>query len=156
MNDLFEIAIKMEKNGHAVYYNSSIGKLKNRKLKSLLQWMADEETVHGKWFLEQKNNLSLEAAEARLTEMVPEVLQNMMGEKTLLLDEIDFAQFTKISQLLETFIGFEEDTIQFYELLEIFIEDERVLTGLKAIIQEEKKHVEQLRAMVADLSEEDI
>jgi hypothetical protein len=118
--------------------------------------MANEETIHGKWFIDQKNKLGLGATEARLKEMVPEVLQNMMGEKTLMLDEIDFSRFTKISQLLETFIGFEEDTIRFYELLELFIEEERVLKGLKTIIQEEKKHIEKLRAMTADLSEEDI
>lgn len=152
MNDLFEIAIKMEKNGQAVY-NSAIEKIKNKELKSLLEWMANEEASHGRWFLDKKNNLSLEMEEARLKEMVPKVLQDMMGEKTLSLNDVDFDKIETTSELLETFVGFENDTILFYELLEMFIEDESVLSGLKQIILEEKNHVEKLRSMMNSCTE---
>lgn len=155
MDDLYEIAIKMEENGEAVY-NSAIEKTKNKDLKNLLKWMADEEASHGRWFADQKNKLCLEMDEARLKKMVPQVLQNMMGEKSLSLDTINFSKFTKVSQLLETFVGFENETILFYELLEIFIEEEKVLNGLRNIILEEKKHVEKLRSKMASLPEESI
>lgn len=150
MNDLLEIAIKLEKNGETLY-RDSVEKIEKEELKSMLAWMADEEAVHGKWFAEQKDKLSLEIAEARLKKMVPQALQEMMGDKTLSLDDIDFSRFTRLSQLLETFIGFEEDTIQFYELFELFIEDDTVLTGLRTILLEEKNHVETLSNMMAAL-----
>ena len=146
MNDLFEIAIKMEKNGEAVYSNAA-EKIKNSELKSLLEWMADEEASHARWFLNKKNTLSMGKEEARLKEMVPQGLQDMMGEKTLSLNEVDFNKIKTVSGLMETFTGFENDTILFYELLEMFIEDKTVLNGLKQIILEEKKHVEKLRSM---------
>ncbi|MCK5696382.1 MAG: ferritin family protein [Desulfobacula sp.] len=138
MDDLLEIAIKMEENGEAVY-NNAIKKVKNKDLKSMLDWMAKEEASHAKWFADQKNSLSLQIDEARLKEMVPQALQDMMGDKTLSLNEVNFSTIQNISQLLETFIGFENDTILFYELLEMFIEDGKVLNGLKKIILEEKK-----------------
>lgn len=147
MDDLLEIAVKMEENGEAVYKNA-IKKIKEKELKNLLKWMADEESSHGKWFAGQKNSLFLDVKEANLKEMVPQALQDMMGEKTLSLGEVDFSKITNISQLLEIFIGFEKDTIQFYELLEIFIEEEKVLDGLQKIILEEKKHIETLRSMI--------
>ena len=153
MNDLLEIAIKLEKNGETLY-RDSVEKIETEDLKSMLAWMADEEAVHGKWFTELKETLSLETAEARLKKMVPQALQEMMGDKTLSLDDIDFSRFTRLSQLLETFIGFEEDTIQFYELFELFIEDDAVLTGLRTIILEEKNHVETLNDMMAALPED--
>ena len=155
VNDLFEIAIKMEENGEAVYKNS-IKKMKNEELKSMLKWMANEEASHGKWFAEQKNDLSLEIDEANLKEMVPQALQDMMGDKTLSLDEINFSKITNVSQLLEIFIGFENDTIMFYELLEMLIQEEKVLNGLKKIVLEENKHVETLRSMITSLPEESI
>jgi rubrerythrin len=155
IDDLLEVAIKMEKNGAAVY-TGSIQKIQNKQLKSMLKWMADEETTHGKWFAEQKNSLSLKKEEANLKEMVPQVLQDMMGEKTISLDEVDFNTIATASELLATFISFEKDTILFYEMLEIFVEDETVLTGLKKIIREEKTHVEQLTDMMASLSEESV
>jgi len=155
MNDLFEIAIQMEKNGESIY-TRSIKKVKSNALKSMLEWMASEEAAHGRWFLEQKSKASLETDEANLKQMVPQALQDMMGEKTLSLDDIDFDKFTTVSQLLKTFVGFEEDTILFYELLDMFIEKEIVRGGLKKIILEEKSHVEKLNTMIAALPEESI
>lgn len=148
MDDLFDIAIKMEKNGEAVYVDS-VSKITQEELKSLLQWMADEESRHRKWFKEQKNRFSIEVAEANLKEMVPGVLQQMMGDKTLSLDYTDFSQLENITDLLNTFIDFEEDTIMFYEMLETFIEDPTVVKGLDLIVNEEKKHVEKLREMIS-------
>ncbi len=155
MNDLFQIAIKMENNGETIY-SDSVKKTTHPELKSMLEWMASEEAIHGKWFSERKNNLSLGKDEASLNEMVPKVLQNMMGEKTLGLDEINFKELTTVSKLLETFIGFEKETIMFYELLEMFVESESVRTGLHNIIQEEKNHVEKLEIMIASLCEESL
>ena len=153
LDDLLEVAMKMEKNGAAIY-TGSIEKIKHKELKSMLKWMADEENTHEKWFAAQKNSLSLEKEEADLKKMVPQVLQDMIGEKTLSLDDVDFTTITTASELLKTFIRFEKDTILFYEMLELFIEDETVSTGLKKIILEEKNHVEQLTDMMASLPEE--
>lgn len=153
MNDLFEIAIKMEENGENTYLKS-IDKTQNRELKSLLQWMADEEAEHARWFEKRKAGLILGSQEASLKEMVPRALQEMMGEKTLNLDEIDFSSFSTVSELIKTFVSFEEETILFYELLEMFVEDEQVREGLHSIIQEEKKHAEKLNSMIESVSEE--
>lgn len=155
MHDLLDIAVKMEKNGEAVY-RDAIEKIKNHDLKSLLEWMAKEEASHKKWFADKKDNLSLQTEESNLKEMVPDVLQEMMGNKTLGLDDINFKTIKTIQQLLETFVGFETDTIQFYEMLELFIEDENVSRGLNRIIHEEKNHVRKIREMMVRIPEESI
>lgn len=150
MDDLLEVAVKMEKNGEAVYRNA-LKKIRQKALTDLLSWMAAEEAAHGRWFLEQKKRLALQPEEKALKEMIPQVLQDMMGEKTLSLDEVEFDKISTPLELLNTFIEFEKDTIKFYELLEMFIESEEVLKGLKTIIQEEKTHVEKLTAMAGSL-----
>ena len=106
-----------------------------------------EEARHQKWFLDQKNSLSLEIDEQNLKNMVPGVLEQMMGENTLSLDEIDFTKMENVADLLQTFIGFEQETIMFYEMLEMFIEEPSVLTGLESIVAEEKRHAEKLDEM---------
>jgi rubrerythrin len=85
--------------------------------------------------------------------MAPQALQNMMGEKTLNLEDINFNKITKTSTLLETFIDFENETILFYEMLEMFIQEKSVLKGLKQIILEEKTHIETLNSMMESLPE---
>lgn len=155
MDDLFEIAIKMEHNGETIYYDSA-DKLSNPALREVLEWMASEEASHAQWFSFQKNKLNIEIDEARLKEMVPDALKEMMGQKTLTLEEIDFAAMETVDDLFNTFIGFEEDTIVFYELLEMFIDDPTVVKGLDAIIEEEKKHIQTLKEKMAFFSGETI
>ncbi len=147
LDDLLEIAIKMEENGEAVYLNS-IKKISNKDIRSMLEWMANEEACHARWFADQKDKLSLEVDEKDLKEMVPDVLKDMIGEKTLSLNEVDFSEIKSLPELLSTFIGFEKETIMFYEVLEMFIDDTTVLDGLKAIIKEEKHHIEKLTVMM--------
>jgi len=155
MDDLLEIAIKMEENAEQIY-NKASKNIKNKELKSMLKWMARQENSHVLWFANLKNKFVLEIDEADLKEMAPKVLQDMMGEKTLSLEEVDFGKIKTVSKLLETFIYFENDTIMFYELLKMFIKDEVVLNGLKQIILEEKKHAKELKEMMSSLPDENI
>jgi rubrerythrin len=61
---------------------------------------------------------------------------------------VDFSQIQSTASLLETFVTFEQDTILFYEFLQAFIQDAAALEGLKKIIDEEKKHVAELKEMI--------
>jgi rubrerythrin len=144
-NDLLDIAAKMEKNGETIY-NRAQTQIKNKELKALLQWMAREESSHQRWFIGQKETRDPTAKD--FAEMLPDVLQEMMGEKSLSLDEVDFSKINHTSQMLETFIEFEADTILFYEFLETFIQDDETLGGLKKIIREETAHVNKLTEML--------
>lgn len=151
-NDLIDIAVKMEKNGEAVYLDAA-KKVKNPRLKSLLRWMADEEAAHQAWFLAQKKEGS---GETDLTGMLPGILKEMMGDKTLSLDEVDFTSITTATRMLETFAGFETDTILFYEVLEAFIEDPGAKSQLNAIVREEKGHSNRLKEMIQSISDNEI
>lgn len=154
-NDLLDIAVKMEINGETVYERAQ-DKIQNKELKTLLQWMAREEACHQKWFSEQKVTKTQGPAASDFAEMLPDVLQEMMGEKSLSLDEVDFSKITQTSQMLETFIEFENDTILFYEFLETFIQDKKILAGLEKIIREETAHVHKLTEMLQAVEEQSI
>lgn len=146
-NDLLDIAAKMEKNGETVYSKAQT-QIKNKELKALLQWMAREEASHQRWFLGQKEDGDQDSTAKDFAQMLPDVLQEMMGEKSLSLDEVDFSKITHTSQMLEIFIEFEADTILFYEFLETFIQDDKTLGGLDKILQEETAHVNRLTEML--------
>ncbi len=147
LNDLFDIAVKMEENGKNVYSNA-LKHTGNRDLKSLLQWMIDEEDRHSKWFANQQAFLPKGSDDLQV--MLPDVLKEMMGENSLSLDEVDFSTITTPEQMIKTFIMFENDTILFYEFLENFIESSEVKQGLQNIINEESAHVKKLNAMLPD------
>ncbi len=142
-NDLFDIAVKMEENGKAVYCRA-MEKTKDKQLLDLLQWMADEEECHGNWFSSQKKELPADDLEI----MLPDVLKDMMGKNSLSLDEVDFGMINTPEQMLKTFIMFENDTVLFYEFLDTFIESDATREGMEKIIKEEIAHVEKLTLMI--------
>jgi rubrerythrin len=146
-NDLLDIAIKMEENGKTVYDRAQ-DIIQNKKLKDLLQWMAQEEACHKNWFLQQKKRQTQRPEATDFAQILPDVLQEMMGEKSLSLDEVDFSRITHTRQMLETFIDFEKDTLLFYEFLQTFIQDKETLDSLENIIQEETAHVKKLTEML--------
>ena len=149
LNDLFDIAVKMEENAKAVYCRA-MENTSNRQLSELLNWMANEESSHSNWFLKQKQELSQDSDDLEV--MLPDVLSEMMGENSLSLDEVDFSAIDTPEQLLKTFIMFENDTILFYEFLETFIESETTKKGLQNIIQEEMAHIDKLNLMIQSLT----
>ncbi|WP_320042002.1 ferritin family protein [uncultured Desulfobacter sp.] len=150
LNDLFDIAIKMEENGRDVYLNA-LGKAGNREIEGLVQWMADEENRHKSWFEKQKSVISPSGRDLNI--MLPGVIKEMMGDNSLSLDELDLSEITTPVQMLETFIMFENDTILFYEFLEAFVESEPVKAGLHKIIAEEMAHVDKISAMIQSLKD---
>ncbi|MDD9302106.1 MAG: ferritin family protein [Desulfobacter sp.] len=150
LNDLFDIALKMEENGKAVYCRA-MKKTEKKDLQTLLKWMADEEDSHRSWFQDQKRRLPKDGGDLEV--MLPDVLKEMMGENTLSLDEVAFSKINTQAQMIKTFIMFENDTILFYEFLETFIESGSSREGLNKIIQEETAHVEKLNTMIESVQD---
>lgn len=142
--EIIELAIKIEKNGEAVY-RSAIEKVPNPGLVSLLEWMADEEVKHANWFAELKHNLETKNENPFVEEMGHELFNEMLGDKNFSLKDVDFATIEEIDDLIETFIEFEKDSIIFYEVLKPFVEDPVVREYLNKIIDEEKHHIELLK-----------
>jgi rubrerythrin len=142
--EIIELAIRIEKNGEAVY-RSAIEKVPNPGLVSLLEWMADEEVKHANWFAELKHNLETKNENPFVEEMGHELFNEMLGDKNFSLKDVDFAAIEEIDDLIETFIEFEKDSIIFYEVLKPFVEDPVVREYLNKIIDEEKHHIELLK-----------
>jgi rubrerythrin len=49
IGDIIELAIQIEKNAEQVYRNA-LKKISDPKFVSILQWLADEEFEHARWF----------------------------------------------------------------------------------------------------------
>ncbi len=142
--EIIELAIKIEKNGEAVY-RSAIEEVPNPELVPLLEWMADEEVKHANWFADLKHNLETKNENPFVEEMGHELFNEMLGDKNFSLKDVDFATIEEIDDLIETFIEFEKDSIIFYEVLKPFVEDPVVREYLNKIIDEEKHHIELLK-----------
>jgi rubrerythrin len=138
------MAIKIEKNGEAVYRNA-VDKVSNHELVSLLEWMADEEAKHADWFSKLKLGLKEKHTNPFVEEMSRELFDELLGKKNFSLKDVDFSTVDEIDDMLAVFIDFEKDSVIFYEILEPFIEDPVTLENLKIIIKEEHNHIKKIQ-----------
>ena len=149
--EIIDLAIKLEKNGEAVY-RGAIEKVSMPGLVPLLEWMADEEVKHADWFAQLKLNLETKNENPFAAEMSRELFSEMLGDKNFSLKEVDFSSIENINDLVEIFIEFEKDSIIFFEILKPFVEDPVAREHLSKIIDEEKCHIERLKE-IADSKE---
>jgi rubrerythrin len=111
----------------------------------MLQWLADDEAEHEKWFTKLKQNVNEKIEDPKFEEMGREILGGVLGEHAFSMEEADFSSLKDIKDVLELSLEFEKDTLVFYEMLEEFVEDEKVLSGIAKIIKEENRHIAYLQ-----------
>lgn len=145
--ELLDMAIKLENNGEAVY-RCAIAKVKKPELVSLLEWMADEEGQHARFFSELKLRLEKKRGNPFVAEMSRELFDDLLGNQNFSLKEVDFSSIGHIDELIAIFIEFEKDSLIFYKVLEPFVEDPVALEHLKKIIDEENLHIKQLQKFI--------
>ncbi|MGD9363285.1 MAG: ferritin family protein [Desulfobacterales bacterium] len=146
-SEIIDLAIKLEKNGEAVY-RGAIEEVSRPELAALLEWIADEEVKHAEWFAQLKLNIETKNENPFAEEMGRELLNEMLGEKNFSLKDVDFSSIAEVDDLMEIFIEFEKDSIIFYEILKPFVEDPVARDYLKKIVDEEKRHIERLKEFI--------
>lgn len=147
LGEIIDLAIQVEENGEKSYRKAQ-KEVKNRDLASVLEWLADDEKAHVKWFHDLKEGIDEKIEDVRLEEMGREILGSVLGEQSFSMDDADFSKIKDVNALLELSLEFERDTILFYEMIKAFVDDEKVSAGLDRIICEENAHVKKLEEMI--------
>ena len=147
MSEIIEFAIRIEENGEKVYRDVS-EKVSDPHLVSFLKWLADEEAEHVKWFSDLKRTVKEEDVDPQLGEMGRTLLLGVVGDQSFSLKERDLITTADSSEVLKIALGFEKDTVIFYEMMGSFIQEDAAATKLDQIIREENQHVKVLSEFV--------
>lgn len=143
LGEIIELAIRIENNGENTYRKAR-KEVSDPSLASMLQWLAEDEAEHKKWFIKLRENADMKVEDSKVEEMGTAILKDVLGDMTFSLNEADFSKIEDIRSLLELSVEFEKDTIVFYEMLGAFIGDEETASQLDKIIEEEQRHVQVL------------
>jgi rubrerythrin len=143
LREVFDLAIQIEKNGEQ-YYRDAVEKVSNSSLKSMLEWLAEQERKHQSWFFERKDKLDKEGQDLEVAEMGSSILQSILGDQSFSLKEADLSAIDGVEALIQLAVEFEKDSILFYEMIGSFMEDSDTSEKLKEIIAEENRHIELL------------
>ena len=148
--DILDIAIRLENNGEKTYRDAS-RQTPDHPLKNLLTWIAQEEQQHARWFSELKDRLEQGEDHHLMAEMSRALVEDVVQGQAFSLQEVDFETLNTPEKMIRTFIGFEDDTITFYEILKTLIDDPSLAGQMQHIIEEEKKHIFRFRELLADV-----
>ena len=143
LREVFDLAIQIEKNGEQ-YYRDAMEKVSNPSLRSMLEWLAEQEIEHQSWFSERKEMLDMEGEDMEVAEMGSSILQGILGDQSFSLKEADLSAIDGVEALVQLAVEFEKDSILFYEMIGSFIEDSEISEKLNEIIAEENRHIELL------------
>jgi rubrerythrin len=146
--DIREIAVQIEKNGEAAYRQAA-GLVEDKAVSEIFVWMAEEEKRHGAFFTALDSDEALSEEQRELEKMGRQLLQEMVADQTFSLDKEMLLKTEDFEEALTQAQILEQDTIMFYEFLLNLVSDEESRQQLQQVIEEEKRHVEQLGEMKA-------
>jgi rubrerythrin len=144
IQDIIDVAIQIEENGEQ-FFRNAMQKTKDPALISLLQWLADEETEHIRWFKTLKRTVQQSVEISELEKMGRALLREAVGDQRFALGDTDFSKIKQVEALLALAIKFEKDTVLFYQMLQPFMEDRETVDQLKKIVEEEERHAQKLQ-----------
>lgn len=145
--DIRNIAVQIELNGEKTYRKAGEESVDPSIAQMFLQ-MAEDEKRHAQWFESIQSSKPLTEEQREMESVGRTILQEMMKNQTFSLEQSSLEKIDTIKDLMQKSQGFEKDTILFYEMLSGFIDDKETLQQLELIIEEERRHMEELRQMV--------
>jgi len=151
ITEIIDLAVQIEKNGERSYRRAQ-QETSDDALKAMLGLLAEEERDHQQWFRDLKTRIISKAVDPDLEEMARGLFQGILGEKAFALDELNPADLSDLTALLQVSAEFEKDTVLFYEMLEPFMEESESKDHLNTIIEEEKGHFDRLQERIKNLA----
>ncbi len=150
--DIREIAVQIEKNGEAAYRKAA-EMVKDSSVSEIFIWMAEEERVHRSFFKSIESSELITEEQRELEEMGRQLLQEMIADQTFSMDREILVETDDFAEALSQAQTFEKDTIMFYDFLLNLVSDDETRQQLELVIEEEKRHIEQLELMKATAPE---
>ena len=147
IGDIIELTIQIEQNAETVYRNAQKN-ISDPKIVSILQWLADEEVEHARWFRQLKHVTRTEVKDPAVASMGKSILSDTLGSQSFSLKDVDFSEMRQLEDLIALAVEFEKDKVIFYKMLRPFIVDEETLDFLENIIVEETRHIRELSALL--------
>ncbi len=143
--EVFSLAMEIEKSGHA-YYKTVADTTKDVELSKLFEFLADQENRHYRLFERLKAEAPELDADAAEWEEATEYIKATTESRFFVGEDRAIAlarSAESATQAIDYAIGFEKDTLLFfYELLNVTSGESR--KAAKNIVDEEKRHVTML------------
>jgi len=147
-SELVDMAIQVEKVGEKFYRNSAASS--DGRSAEVFRELADAERSHAEIFFNLLPDGFVEGSKGIDSEESQPYIEAIVGRGLLgYLKRCDSACFGSPMEVLKFALGFEEESVRFYQNLREQVSD---ATGpaVERVIAEERGHIERIKAMIAE------
>jgi rubrerythrin len=139
IKDIIDLAVQIEKNGER-FFRQARERVDSGAVRQALDWMAEDEACHGRWFARLGRRMTERDANPHLAEVGRQILTDFLGEQSFSLTPENLKRVGSLKALLQLVQEFERDTVLFYQLLGAAIEASEDVEQLARIVEEERRH----------------
>lgn len=140
INEILDIAIRLETNSEDVYRRAAAG-VGRPDIEKTLLWIAGEEARHAVWLANLKDDSSVQSVSISPQDVDGNLLSSIVGGEAFSLETVDFTAIHTFEELVAVFVESEQDGILFYEMLKSFVREAAPRNLLDRIITEEQRHI---------------
>ena len=147
LDEIFKIAVQIERNGAEFYRNASMKFEDNQKIKRLLLELAVQEDSHEKTFSEILHKVLKNEGINSEDELTRQYLDAIAGQFVFnkASEECELINDMSRQEVFDVAIVKEKDSIVFYVGLKNALTSEHSKNSIDFIIEEEQKHLVELR-----------
>ncbi|MGC9194301.1 MAG: ferritin family protein [Syntrophobacteraceae bacterium] len=150
-SELFDLAVRVEENGER-FYRSALKRAKSETVKELLSWLADQEVEHRNTFSQIREAIAAETQQdPALLALGRDVLRSAMGRHAFSLEELEVGSEENEEDILRAALGFEEDTLLFFDFISPLVSNRAVCGLLEKIKTEEHNHKRVLLDKISEI-----
>ncbi|MCF7791327.1 MAG: ferritin family protein [Victivallales bacterium] len=147
LQEIFEIAEQIERNGAAFYKKAAVAFSDNKEINRLLTELAEQEKEHEKTFSEIEHGVLNGSSLYTSDELTRQYLDAVAGQFVFNKETEggELADNMRKEEIFDTAILKEKDSIVFYVGLRKLLETDHERNAIDLIIEEEQKHLTKLR-----------
>jgi rubrerythrin len=150
-SELFDLAVRVEENGER-FYRGALKRAKSETVRELLGWLADQEVEHRNTFSRIREAMAAETQQdPALLSLGRDLLRGAMGRHAFSLEELEVDSRESEEDILRAALGFEEDTLLFFEFISPFVSNRTVRGLLERIKTEELHHKKVLLDKISEM-----
>ena len=152
-DEIVDIAIRLEESGEA-FYTAAADKMANDKIRLLFQELSMQEQEHRRAFQQMGRNAVKLAYTPEQWEQFQAYVGALLQQTFFRNPESALERATTVTDpasALEAALGFEKESILFYQELQAVVQETNRQIVAR-VIREEKHHLERLADVLADLS----
>lgn len=143
-DEVIDVALGIEQAGEETYRKAAKA-TENPTISQTLEWLAEDEAQHQKWFANLRIQPSITPPSSKMEKISRSLMRDLAESQAQFHKTEKLTNAENLTAVLITAMEAEKETARFYELIAIMLDEPDDIKMIELIIAEEYRHAETLQ-----------